>query len=142
LGWGIVLNDYKLVIFDGVCNFCNWGVDFIIKRDRKDQFKFASLQSRTAKEKLESIDHQPDSDSIILIESTKSYVKSTAVLRIAKELSGVWPILYVFIALPTTLRDKLYDIIATNRYRFFGKRASCRVPTRKEKEKFLNDVDY
>ena len=129
----------KIILFDGVCNFCNFWVNFIIDRDKKDVFRFAPLQSDFAKEKLEKfkIDNLK-LESVILIEDEKMYSKSTAALMIAKELSGPVKILFPLIVFPKFLRDFIYDLVARYRYKIFGKREICRIPTEEEKSKFLN----
>lgn len=128
----------KIILFDGVCNFCNFWVNFIIDRDKKDHFKFAALQSSFGQEFLERNNFNSKSfDTFILIEDEKFYIKSTAALRIAKHLKG-WPqFVYPFIFLPAFIRDFFYNIIAKNRYKFFGKKNSCRIPTSEEKAKFV-----
>lgn len=128
----------KIILFDGVCNLCNGAVTFIIKRDRKNLFKFATLQSEIAEELL--IAKLPDKellDSIVLIENGKQYTKSSAALRIAKNLSGAYPLLYIFMVIPKFLRDWVYSIIAKNRYKWFGKKDACMIPTPELKKKFL-----
>lgn len=133
------MNDqHKIILFDGVCNLCNSSVNFVIKRDKKDHFRFAALQEAAGRKLLKT--YQIDTaatDSIILIENQKVYTKSTAALRIAKELKGGWPLLYGFIVLPTLLRNWVYDWVARNRYRWFGKKDSCMIPTPELQEKFL-----
>lgn len=128
----------KIILFDGVCNLCNGAVTFIIKRDKNNLFKFATLQSDIAEELL--IDKLSDKellDSIVLIENGKQYTKSSAALRIAKNLSGAYPLLYIFMVIPKFLRDWVYSIIAKNRYKWFGKRDACMIPTPELKKKFL-----
>lgn len=128
----------KLILFDGVCNLCNNSVTFVIKRDRKDVFKFAALQSEIGATLVRK--HQIDTaktDSILLIEGDRVYTKSTAALRIAKELCCAWPLLYGFIVVPVFFRNWVYDWVARNRYRWFGKRDSCMIPTPELQKKFL-----
>lgn len=128
----------KIILFDGVCNLCNNSVVFIIKRDKKDIFRFAALQSDTGKmltEKL-SIDTSK-TDSIILTEGDTYSVKSSAALKIARHLKGGYPLLYGFMILPAFLRNFIYDIIAKNRYKWFGRKESCMIPTPELKAKFL-----
>jgi predicted DCC family thiol-disulfide oxidoreductase YuxK len=128
-----------IILFDGVCNFCNSSINFVIDRDYKNTFKFAPLQSDVAS-KLLTINNMKSMkmDSIILIEGNKIYTKSTAALRIAKNLSGAWFLLYyIFIPFPSFIRDFFYDIIARNRYKIFGKSEGCRIPTPELKSKFL-----
>ncbi|GAB4397810.1 MAG: thiol-disulfide oxidoreductase DCC family protein [Microscillaceae bacterium] len=127
-----------LVLFDGVCNLCNHTVDFIIRRDRKGRFKFASLQSDFAQSKLgHLISSVRDLDSVILIKEGKVLQKSSAALEIARHLRGLWPALLVFKLVPRFIRDGVYDWIARNRYRWFGKKETCRLPSPEEKARFL-----
>ncbi len=132
--------DKKIILFDGVCNLCNNAVNFIIEHDKKDVFRFASLQSEIGK-KLTSergIDSE-ELDSIVLIEPGVAYFKkSTAALEISKELSGGYSMLKYFSFLPEGLRDGVYGLIANNRYKWFGKKESCMIPTPKLKAKFLD----
>jgi predicted DCC family thiol-disulfide oxidoreductase YuxK len=127
-----------LILFDGVCNLCNSSVDFIIRRDKKGVFKFASLQSTLGQQVLEKFQLSQDSfSSVILLKNGKIYQKSTAALLIAHELSGVWALLYGFMLVPALIRNAVYDWIARNRYRWFGKKETCRLPTPGEKSRFL-----
>ncbi len=129
---------YCIILFDGVCNLCNGAINFVITRDTANVFKFAPLQEKSGSLLLESytIDSQKI-DSIVLIENNTVYVKSSAALRIAKKLSGLWPLLYIFIIIPKFVRDGVYDFIAKNRYKWFGKTDQCILPTPSTKEKFL-----
>ena len=130
--------NYKIILFDGVCNLCNGAVTYIIKRDRKNVFKFAALQSDIGRELISKFNIDTSKvDSIILIDGEKHYEKSSAALRIAKELSGAHPLLFGFMVLPKFIRDSVYDYIAKNRYKWFGKKESCMVPTAELKGKFL-----
>jgi len=129
----------EIIFFDGVCNLCNGAVLFIIKRDKKNTFQFASLQSDFARAQLQK--HHIDASalqSIILKSGDRVFTKSTAALRIAKKLSGLWPLLYGLIVVPTFIRDGVYNVIAKNRYRWFGKREVCMVPTPELKARFLD----
>lgn len=129
---------HKIILFDGVCNLCNSSVIFAIKRDRNDLFRFAALQSEVG-EKLVSkynIDTSK-TDSIIIIDGEKYFEKSSAALHIAKHLSGGWPLLYAFIILPKFIRDSVYNYIAKNRYKWYGKKESCMIPTPELQAKFL-----
>jgi predicted DCC family thiol-disulfide oxidoreductase YuxK len=128
-----------IIFFDGICNFCNSSVNFIIKRDKKNYFKFASLQSEYAQNFLE-LKNLPKNEfeSIILLENNKIFQKSTAALKIAKHLNGFWKIFYILIIIPSFIRNFFYDIIAKNRYKWFGKRESCMIPDEKVRDKFLN----
>ncbi len=134
------MTDKKIVLFDGVCNLCNKAVTFIIDHDPKDQFRFAALQSPEGKKLLNdfSIDVEKI-DSIILIQSGKAYIKAGAALRIAKHLSGIFPLLYGFIILPKFLTNSIYDFIARNRYDWFGKKDNCMIPTPDLQSKFLDN---
>lgn len=127
-----------VIFFDGLCNLCNGAVQFTIARDRKNIFRFASLQSAYAAEKLAPFNIAPENlQSFILLENSKVYLRSTAALRVAKKLNGLWPLLYAFIIVPSFIRDAVYDYIAKNRYKWFGKQESCWVPTPELKSKFL-----
>lgn len=123
------------VLFDGVCNLCNASVNFIIDRDPKGYFRFAALQSDAAKALGETVTGDPD--SVILYEDGKRYDKSTAALRIARRLSGLWPVLYMGIIVPRPIRDVVYRFIARNRYKWFGKSDACRLPSPELKARFL-----
>ena len=129
----------KIILFDGVCNFCNSSVNFVLKRDNKSVFKFAPIQSENAQILLsdakESFNH---SDSFILVDDGKLYTKTTAALRVCKSLSGLWPLLYGFIIVPPFLRDPLYNLLAKYRYQWFGKADNCMIPTAEVRAKFLN----
>lgn len=127
-----------LVLFDGVCNLCNASVNFIIDRDEKAVFKFTSLQSEVGQKIL--MEHnlkQSDFDSIILLKEDRILKKSDAALEIARNLDGWWKFFYVFIMIPKFIRDFVYDLIAKNRYRIFGKSDTCRIPTAELRERFL-----
>lgn len=130
--------NHKIILFDGVCNLCNGAVTYIIKRDKKNVFKFAALQSEIGKELVSKFKIDTSKvDSIILIDGEKQYDKSSAALRISKELSGALPLLFGFIILPKFIRNFVYDYIAKNRYKWFGKKESCMIPTPELKSKFL-----
>ena len=128
-----------IFLFDGVCNLCNGFVQFIIKRDPKGKFKFASLQSESGQALLKKIGLPPhDLDSLVLIAGDNYFLKSSAGLRILKELGGFWKLFYILIIFPKGLRDFVYDGIAKTRYRIFGKRDTCMIPTPDMKERFLS----
>lgn len=128
-----------VVLFDGVCNLCNNSVQFILKRDKKKKFLFGSLQGEAGQKLLKKF-HLPTDNfhSFVLIEGEHVYTQSTAALRMAKHLKRGWQLLYGFIILPKFLRDGIYKWIATNRYKWFGKRDTCRIPTPEEKSRFLD----
>jgi predicted DCC family thiol-disulfide oxidoreductase YuxK len=112
-------------------------VNFIIQRDRKDYFKFSPLQSEFANEFFSKNNIENNFDSIVLIENEKLYKKSTAALKIAKHLNGLWKLAYVFIIIPPFVRNFLYDIIAKYRYKWFGRKDTCMIPDEKIKRKFI-----
>tara|TARA_R110000751_G_scaffold82072_3_gene165276 strand:+ start:1271 stop:1669 length:399 start_codon:yes stop_codon:yes gene_type:complete len=129
----------KIILFDGVCNLCNGAINFIIKRNSKANLKFASLQSDTGKQLLKEYNIDPlKTDSIVLIDSNKAFLKSDAALRIAKDLDDAYPLLYSFIIIPAFIRNSIYDLIARNRYKWFGKKESCMIPTPDLKSRFLD----
>ncbi|MBR9853956.1 MAG: thiol-disulfide oxidoreductase DCC family protein [Algicola sp.] len=130
----------KIILFDGVCNLCNNSVQFVIQRDKKDVFRYASLQSEIGQQLLSQrhIDTKTV-DSIILIEpGVAYYTKSDAALEIAQNLGGLWKLSAVFTWIPTAIRNRIYDFIAKNRYKWFGKQESCMIPTPELKAKFLD----
>ena len=128
-----------VIFFDGLCNLCNGAVQFIIERDQKNTFHFASLQSEFAKAKLVNFDIDPTQlNSFILLENEAIYQRSTAALRVTKKLKGLWPLLYVFIVVPHFIRDGVYNYIAKNRYKWFGKKESCWLPNEELKNRFYN----
>ena len=129
----------KIILFDGVCNLCNNSVQFVIKRDVNDIFQFAALQSETGKRLLteRNIDTQ-EVDSIILIEPNIAYyTKSTAALEIGKHLKGLKAISSILLWLPEALRNIVYDFIARNRYKWYGKKDNCMIPSEELKSKFI-----
>ncbi|MGV6846492.1 MAG: thiol-disulfide oxidoreductase DCC family protein [Lutibacter sp.] len=133
-----VFKNKSVVLFDGVCNLCNTSVNFIIKHDSQNYFLFASLQSDAAKEILLQFNLKNlDLKSILLIENNQIFDQSTAALRIAKKLNFAYNLLYVFIIVPKPLRNFIYGIIAKNRYKWFGKKESCMIPTKELKDKFI-----
>lgn len=128
-----------VILFDGVCNLCNGSVQFIIKRDRDSRFRFAALQSEFGRNQLKRFNLPPDAlYSVMLIEGDKLFQKSTAALKIAKSLGGAWPLMYGFIVVPRFARDWIYDFIAANRYRWFGKKDECMIPTPELRARFLD----
>ena len=146
---------HNIVAFDGVCNLCNSTINWIIDNDPKQQFRFIALQDIARLEALgfdlkelqfteqsSSVNSESQTDesqmqSVYLIEQGKLFDKSTAVLRICRQLSGLYPLLYLYILIPRPLRDLVYDFIAKNRYKWFGRRAQCRVPSAALKNRFL-----
>jgi len=131
-------DEKQIILFDGVCNFCNFWVNFVIERDTKDIFRFAALQSEKAKKLTSSFSIDVSKlDTFVLIKGEKFLTKSTAALMICEKLNGPIKILSLFIIVPKIFRDFIYDLIAKNRYKFFGKRESCRIPTKADRLKFL-----
>jgi predicted DCC family thiol-disulfide oxidoreductase YuxK len=131
-------NDKKIILFDGVCNLCNSSIIFVIKHDPKDLFRFAPLQSDIGKSLMEKHQIDPqETDSIILVDQEKAYTKSSAALRVSRHLSGGYPLLAIFLIIPVFLRNLVYDYIAKNRYKWYGKKDSCMIPTPELKAKFL-----
>lgn len=128
----------RLILFDGVCNLCNASVQFVITHDPEQLFTFASLQSETGQALLKEAGLPvADFNSFILAEDGKLYTRSTAALRVARYLSGLWKLLYVFILVPKVIRNWVYDFIAARRYQWFGKQESCWLPTPDLKQRFL-----
>ena len=129
---------HALLIFDGVCNLCNSSVNFTIRRDVHDYFRFAPYQSDAAQKILrEHGFHSAQPESMILVEKGKLFLRSTAALRVVRKLRGAWPLCYVFIIVPPFIRNFFYGVIARNRYRWWGKRETCMVPGPELRKKFL-----
>ncbi|RIV69042.1 thiol-disulfide oxidoreductase DCC family protein [Flagellimonas aequoris] len=129
----------KIILFDGVCNLCNGSVQFVIKRDKKDVFRYAAIQSEVGEQLITERHIDTNQvDSIILIEPGVAYfTKSDAALEIAGELGGLWKLTSIFKWIPKSIRDVIYDFVARNRYKWFGKQESCMIPTPELKAKFL-----
>lgn len=128
----------RIVLFDGVCNFCDGSVQFIIKRDPSEHFYFTSLQSEKGQQLKQQFGISEHEDSVVLIENGKFYTQSTAALRIAKKLDGLWHLLFLFILVPRPIRDKVYRYIAKNRYKWFGKKEdACTLPSPEMRKRFL-----
>ena len=130
--------DKKIVLFDGVCNYCNDKINFIIKNDKQDVFRFVALQSETGQKIIKHLGIDSSIDSIILYEPGYAYfIKSEAVFRIIKHLSSAVKLLLIFNFIPTSIKNIFYDIIARNRYNWYGKKDSCMLPTEDVKRKFI-----
>ena len=126
-----------VVLFDGVCKLCNGSVNFIVERDPKGRLKLASLQSNYGRAVLKEHGKNPDAmDSMMLLEGQRLTVKSTAVIRILKYLGGAWPLCMIALIVPRFIRDFIYDIIAKNRYKWFGKYDTCRLPDPELEDRF------
>ena len=127
----------SVVLFDGVCNFCNGAVNFIIRHDPEGRFKFAPLQSTFGEEMKSEFAIGDEIDSIVLIEDRKAFTHSDAALRILRGLGGLWSIGYVFKIVPRPVRDSFYRLFAKYRYSFFGRKDVCMVPTPEVRSRFL-----
>ncbi|RYF96330.1 MAG: thiol-disulfide oxidoreductase DCC family protein [Chitinophagaceae bacterium] len=128
----------RVIFFDGVCNLCNASVQMVIVNDPGSKFKFAPLQSEFASGELRKHGIDPEKlDSIVLLENGRVYTKSSAALRVARQLKGAWPVLYGFWIIPKAVRDILYNLVARYRYRIWGKQESCWIPTAELKSRFL-----
>lgn len=130
----------KIILFDGVCNLCNNAINFVIAHDKKDVFRFVSLQSELGRNLVSERGIDPEVlDTIVLIEpGVVYYERSTAALKIAKDLSGGYSLLKHLLFLPDFIRDGAYNLVAANRYKWFGKKDSCMIPTPALKAKFLD----
>lgn len=128
-----------ILLFDGVCNLCSGSVQFVLKRNEKANVKFASLQSEFGKKLIEQSDLPKDYfGSLVLFKNGKTLAKSDAALQLTKDLSGLWKLAVVFRIVPKFIRDAVYDWIARNRYKWFGKKEVCWVPNPKWQHRFLD----
>lgn len=131
-------NNTHIILFDGMCNLCNGFVQFLIKRDKKVKFKFASLQSVSGQSLLLKFGLPTDDfNSFVYIKGNHYFAKSAAGLNVLKDLGGLWQFFYAFIVIPGFIRDFIYGFIAKKRYKLFGKRDSCMIPTQEIKQRFL-----
>lgn len=128
---------HAVVLFDGVCNLCNSSVNFIIDRDRAAYFQFSALQSEWAQKLTGEPIPSEGPESILLWEGGRLYSHSTAALRIARRLDGIWKLLAIGLLVPRPIRDAVYRWVARNRYRWFGKSEACRRPTPALRARFL-----
>lgn len=133
------MNENPVILFDGVCNFCNGAVNFTIKRNKDKTIKFAPLQSEAGRELVKQYG-LPENDmrSFLFIENEKMYNRSTAALRVCRHLKGLWPLCYAFIIVPPFIRNGVYDFIAKNRYKWFGQKEECMVPSADVRARFLS----
>ena len=132
------MHDHSIILFDGVCNLCNRSVQYVIRHDAEKKFHFASLQSDAGQQLLKQYHLPADNfNSFVLIQDAKAYTRSTAALRVAKQLKGITKLLYGFIIVPRFLRDAIYNLIANNRYKWFGERESCMLPSPDLQSRFL-----
>lgn len=129
----------QILLFDGMCNLCNSAVNYIMEKDQKNQFKFASLQSDKGKELLYEFQIPSDIDSVVLIRADgHAFVKSDAALEVCALLGGPYKLLKIFKLVPRSIRDVFYSAVAKTRYRFFGQKETCRLPTKEERARFLS----
>ena len=129
----------SIILFDGVCNLCNRSVQFIIRRDKNNMFRFAAIQSKAGQSLLKRFQLSPDDiNSFLLIEGQRIYTRSTAALRVFRKLGGIWTFMYAFMLFPGFIRDAVYNWVARNRYKWYGKRDACMIPTADLKNKFLD----
>jgi len=134
------MNERTIILFDGVCNLCNGSVNFILARDPREIFLFSPVQSAFAKELLARHGLQGiGTDSFVLVKDGKCYLRSDAALQISREMPGMWPWLYGLRFVPKLLRDFVYNLVARHRYRLFGRKQSCMVPTPALKRRFIVD---
>ena len=132
------MKNNPIILFDGVCNLCNDSVQFIIRQDKSEKFLFASLQSDFAEEKMKQFGLDNSSlDTVVLIDGDRVFTRSSAGLEVLKRLGGLWQLFYAFIIIPAPVRNIIYDWIARNRYRWFGKKDECMIPTPELKKRFL-----
>jgi predicted DCC family thiol-disulfide oxidoreductase YuxK len=129
---------HPVLLFDGVCNLCTGVVQFVIRRDPAGRFRFAALQSEAGQAILSRFDlPRADFDTFVLLGADRIYTRSTAALRVARGLSGAWPLLYALSVIPRPVRDLVYGVVARHRYRWFGRKDRCMVPTADVAERFL-----
>jgi predicted DCC family thiol-disulfide oxidoreductase YuxK len=129
----------QIVYFDGVCNLCEGTVQFLLRRNKKKNLLFASLQSNAGQKMLSQFGLPLNNfNSFVFVENGKLYQRSTGALRVTKYLSGMWPMLYAFIIIPSFIRSAVYDYIARNRYKWYGQKNECWVPTPELKQRFLD----
>ncbi|MFN8436679.1 MAG: DUF393 domain-containing protein [Cytophagales bacterium] len=131
------ISDHDLILFDGVCNFCNSSINFILKNDTNNRFKFASIQSDTGKLYIKKYQLQ-ELDSVIVITRNKALIKSDAFIHILGKLGSIYSVSKIFKLVPLKIRNAVYDFIAQNRYKWFGKSNTCRIPTSEERSKFIS----
>jgi len=128
----------RVIVFDGICNWCNAWVNFTIDHDPLAKFKFATLQSEAAQQILKELRlPAKDFETLLLLEQGHIFTKSTAALRVVKQLSSFWPFFYLAILIPRPLRDAAYDYIARHRYQWMGKSETCHVPTPEHRGRFV-----
>ncbi|MEK6773571.1 MAG: DCC1-like thiol-disulfide oxidoreductase family protein [Bdellovibrionota bacterium] len=129
----------NILFFDGHCNLCNGLVDWLLRKDKNGKIKFASLQGETAKKTLSSnhLNSIHDPETVLYFQHGIIYERSTAILKCLQDIGGIWKLVAIFFLIPRSLRDLTYRLIATNRYRIFGRRETCRIPTPQEAARLL-----
>lgn len=133
------MHGHPVILFDGICNFCNNSVNFVIRRDKKRLFRYAPLQSDTGKQLQQQFGFDPaDLRSFLLVYHGQVYSKTTAAIKVMQLLGGGWQVLGVLLVFPKFLRDPVYDFIAANRYRWFGKKEACMIPSPEVRSLFLS----
>ena len=133
------MDEYPIILFDGVCNFCNSAVNFVLKQDKKGVFRFTPLQSEAGQKLLQQYNlPTKEFDSFVLIDNGNVYKKSAASLRMMNKLPWYWKEAQVLRIIPTAFRDAIYDFIAKNRYKWFGKKEHCMIPTAEIRSRFLS----
>ena len=132
------MNEHPVILFDGVCNFCNSSVNFVLKQDKKGIFRFAPFQSEAGQKLLQQYKLSTEEfNSFVLVDEGKVYKKSSASLRVMNKLPWYWKEVQLFRIIPTIFRDAIYDFVAKNRYKWFGKKDQCMVPTPEIRSRFL-----
>lgn len=135
---GLVKQEHPILLFDGVCNFCDHSVQFVIKHNKSETIYFSALQSSFGKEQIKKAGLPTDElKSLIFIENEQIHTRSTGALKLAKHLDGIWKLAYVFIIIPRPIRDFFYNVIAKNRYKWFGEKDACMIPSKEIRERFI-----
>jgi predicted DCC family thiol-disulfide oxidoreductase YuxK len=133
-----MINQHPVILFDGICNLCSGWVQFLIRKDTNMKFRFAPIQSKSGQKQLHTAGLDSNNmETVIYLKGNECFRESSAVLEILKDLGGIWSIAYALKLIPGTLRNGFYRFIAKKRYRFFGKRASCFIPTPENQKRFL-----
>lgn len=132
------MKQQPLILFDGVCNFCNSAVNFVIKRDKRARIQFAPLQSEKGRLYARQYGINPDDmKTFLFIEDNKVYTRSTASLKVCRYLGALWPLCYGLIIIPKFIRNGIYNWVAKNRYKWFGKKETCMIPTPEVRARFI-----
>lgn len=132
-------NDKPLLFFDGVCNLCSGFVQFVIEHDPEAKFRFASLQSEAGQQVLREMNmSETELSTVVLLKNGKTYTHSDVALEMSRDMGGLWNLFYVFKIIPKPIRDKIYDWVAANRYKWFGEKEACWLPTPELQARFLS----